>query len=472
MLLNGYGARPSPHDGEISLSSSTANTISRRGYEAATDALARYGRSADLGGANQFIRRALRTQLDLGDADIVLAPSGTDAALQARAMAGWILGRPVTSIMVGADESGSGMSQAASGRHFSTTTAAGATVARDAALVGFDGEAVTVALRDRVGRERPMAQVDADVDAAAAAAVRAGRGVAVYMIDHSKLGARGPSGDCIDALLAQFPGCIQLVVDACQGRLSAQRIAFYLDRGALVLLTGSKFIGGPPLSGAVLVPAWIAARLQARCQVSASLAAYTARSDWPSHWTAVRDQLPERANLGQALRWFAALAELQAYQAVPSLFRRIALAEFGAAVARAIDRFPELRLLPAPGWVGIDDDHEFAARTIFPFVVMREDGPLSLAQAKHLHHALNIDVADQVGASVGAAICHLGQPVALGDGSAALRVSADARLVSESWTGTLDGESGERLARRLDGIAVTFAKIRAVLPVLDRIPAP
>ncbi len=470
-FLNGYGARPFPHDGEISLSSSTANTISRRGYAAAAAANERFGRAAWLGAANEDIRRVLSAQLALGDTDIVLAPSGTDGALLALAIAGWSLGRPLTSIVLGSDESGSGIRPAVSGRHFAAATSAGAAVVRDTPLAGLEAEFVTVALRDGDGHERPMGEIDADVHAAAAAAIAAGRGVALYLMDHSKLGARGPGGACIDALHMEFPGCVQLVVDACQGRLSATRIGFYLDRGALVLITGSKFFGGPPLSGAVLVPPWIAARLQAGVRVPPALAAYAARSDWPRHWTGIREQLPERANRGQALRWFAALAEMQAYHAVPGLFRRLALAEFGAAFDRAVARYPELRPVPAPSWVGVETDQEFSARTIFPFVVTHDGRPLSLAEAKLLHHALNVDVAELTGAPIGAAICHLGQPVALPDGSTALRVSADARLVSESWTDGHDGEAGKRLAARLDGIAVAFDKIRALLPLLQRLGA-
>ncbi len=470
-LLDGYGVRTFPRDGQISLSSSTASAISRRGYAAAAAAFERFGRGEQPGAASEKIRRTLRAQLGLGDADIVLAPSGTDAVLQALFIARATLGRPLTSIVVGADESGSGVPRAAAGRHFSTATSAGIAVTQNTPLAGLDAEIVAVALRDRDGHERPMAEIDAETEAAVVAAAKAERGVALYLMDHSKLGTRGPSGACIDALHAQFPGCVQLVVDACQGRLSPGRIGFYLDRGALVLITGSKFVGGPPLSGAVLVPAWIAGQIETGGVVPPALAAYTARSDWPARWAAIRNQLPERVNFGQALRWFAALAEMRAYHAVPSLFRRLALAEFAAAFDRAIDRFPELRPLPAPAWFGVEADEEFSVRTIFPFVPTRDGRPLSLAQAKILHHALNIDVAGLTGAPIGAAICHIGQPVALADGSAALRISADARLASECWTGMLDSKAGERLAARLDGIAVVFAKIRALLPVLDRVAA-
>jgi hypothetical protein len=43
--------------------------------------------------------------------------------------------------------------------------------------------------------------------------------------------------------------------------------------------------------------------------------------------------------------------------------------------------------------------------------------------------------------------------------------------VSDSWTGSHDGASGKKLADRLRGIAIVFEKIRAVLPVLDRVAA-
>ncbi len=460
--LNPYGVRPSPHDGEISLSSSTANTISRRGYAAAAAAFERFGRDEQLCCANEEIRRTLQALLDVGDTDIVLAPSGTDSAMQALTVAHWSLGRPITSVVLGADESGSGIRHAAAGRHFGTATSAGAAVVRGAPIAGLAAEFVSVALRDRDGNERPMTVIDAEVQDAVAAALKADRGVALYVMDHSKLGARGPSGTCIDRLRAEFPDSVLLVVDACQARLSPARIRSYLDRGAVVLITGSKFIGGPPLSSAMLVPAPITARIRSDCRVPPALASYTARSDWPPRWGAVREQLPRRANLGQVLRWFAALEEIRAYYAVPGQFRRRALAEFGAAFYRIIAGYPELCPLPAPAWVGVEEDEEFSVRTIFPFVAIHDGRPLSLEQAKLLHKTLNINMTGLTDPKIGPVICHVGQPVALGDGSAALRVSAGARLVSDGWTDRRGGESGEQLA-------VVFEKARALIPVLNHL---
>jgi uncharacterized low-complexity protein len=101
---------------------------------------------------------------------------------------------------------------------------------------------------------------------------------------------------------------------------------------------------------------------------------------------------------------------------------------------------------------------------------------MPLVQARRLYQALNMDLAT-VGVGSGDAVaatpCHIGQPVALADGAGgtagALRISADARLVSESWAGA--GETGAmmRLSERIAGISTVFAKLRFLLSRPDRL---
>jgi hypothetical protein len=124
------------------------------------------------------------------------------------------------------------------------------------------------------------------------------------------------------------------------------------------------------------------------------------------------------------------------------------------------------------------DHGEFAARTIFPFTVMYAGRPLALAQARRLHHALNQDLSRSLSGSPGVAatLCHIGQPVpigeATGDATGALRISADARLISDSWVGTGELVPTGRLIRQLDQIATVFEKLRFLLPQLDRLDGP
>src|SRR6202035_6168835 len=99
-------------------------------------------------------------------------------------------------------------------------------------------------------------------------------------MDSSKFGWRAPSDQCLDEIAARWPGQVQIVVDACQMRLGRARLRKYLDRGFLVLITGSKFFTGPPLSGALLVPEALWGRVAQMADVPVGLAGYTARGDW------------------------------------------------------------------------------------------------------------------------------------------------------------------------------------------------
>jgi hypothetical protein len=471
--MNAYGTQPSPRPDETSLSSSTASTISPRGYAAARTIFMRLedarerGRFAPIfSDVADELRGAIRRSLDVPEAEVVLSPSGTDSALQAAFLAGGLLRRPVTTIVVAADESGNGVPAAASGRHFASAASSGRAVAKGEPISGLASAAVCVAARDAQGRARPLGEIDAEVAAAAEAAIHAGNGVVLHAMDHSKLGSAGPSLACLHEIRALSPGSVQVVVDACQARLSRARLAWYLDHGFLVVITGSKFFAGPPLSGALLIPDAARAAIGRIPGVPAGLADYSARDDWPACFALIRGQLPTRANVGQALRWRAAVEDIRAYFAVPELFRKVALAEFAAMAARQFARFPELQPLLAPASLGGHREHdEFAVRTIFPFAILRDGHALSFGEARMLHRALNIDAVTLGLADPAAApLCHIGQPVGIAEGTVgALRISADARLVSDSWGGTGDLLATGRLTGKLDQITTVFEKLRFLL---------
>jgi selenocysteine lyase/cysteine desulfurase len=474
--MNAYGTQPWPRPDEISLSSSTASTISPRGYAAARTVFERLENARERGRfAPAFadvadeLRGTIRRAFDLPDAEVVLSPSGTDGAMLALFLARGLLRRPVTSIVVGADESGSGVPAAAAGRHFAAAASGGRAVVPGAPIAGLACAVVRVAGRDAGGRPRRLADIDADVAAAAEDAIRAGNGVVLHAMDHSKLGGEGPSLACLREICALVPGAVQVVVDACQARVSRARLAWYLDQGFLVLITGSKFFAGPPLCGALLIPERLRAAVGRIAEVPAGLADYTARDDWPPCFGLIRAQLSTTANVGQMLRWRAAVAEIRAYFAVPELFRRVALAEFAAAAARHLARYHGLQPLLEPERCDVGEDNdEFAARTIFPFIVVRDGRPLSLADTRTLHQALNMDgSALDVTDPVAATPCHLGQPVPIEDGAGgmigALRISADARLVSDSWAGGGDLMATERLLDQLGRIGTALEKLRFLL---------
>jgi hypothetical protein len=483
--LNGYGCQPFPCPATLSFASSTATSISERAYdrariarEALIQSVIATGIDAAFDARVEAMRDELKTCLGLSRtmADVVFSPSGTDSQLQALLLARALLGPELTTVIVAADQTGSGTADTARGNHFSAATANGSRVRKGEPIAGLAHSVVSVALPllDEAGEFRAPAETDAQVLGAIEQSVANGASVLLQIMDSSKLGWRAPSRDCLDEIAARWPDQVQIVVDACQMRLGRPRLKEYLGRGYMVIVTGSKFFTGPPFSGALLVPAGLSNTLDAVTGIASGLREYTSRSDWPMQWRSLRSRFPIRANFGQWLRWEAALEEIRAYHDVPSEFRSRALKVFGKGVQRIIASSLSLGLLPPQQRPedGSVDDEELAQTTIFPFVIRHNGRVLPLDDCRKIYRALARDArrdasADERGHNpeIAAQVCLIGQPVALGE-SAALRICAGARLVTESWSSD-EAIARENLQRELGHVGAIVAKIEWLLAHID-----
>jgi hypothetical protein len=478
--LNGYGCRPFPCPDTLSFASSTATSISQRAYDRADiarDALMRaaitLGIDAAFDARVEAMRGELKACLGLSPtgAEVVFSPSGTDSQLQALFLARALLGPVMTTVIVAADQTGSGTAETARGNHFGAATSNGSRVRKGEPIAGLAHSVSSISLRllDQAGAFRPPAETDAEVLGAIERSVASGSKVLLQIMDSSKLGWRAPSDQCLDEILARWPDQVQIVVDACQMRLGRPRLRKYLDRGHMVLVTGSKFFTGPAFSGALLVPAGLSKALDAVTAAAQGLAEYSSRSDWPQRWRTLRSGFPIRQNFGLWLRWEAALEEIRAYHDVASEFRAAALARFGQGVARIIASSPSLDPLPPqPRPDGGADDEELAQTTIFPFVIRHHGRVLPLADCRQIHSALARDARNGVAADGGggdpeiaAKVCLVGQPVALGQ-VAALRICAGARLVTESWSSD-EGAARNHLQREIGRVGAVVGKIEWLL---------
>jgi hypothetical protein len=478
--LNEYGCQPFPCPDTLSFSSSTASSISQRAYDRARharDALMQsaiaVGIEAAFDARLEQMRDELKACLGLSraQADVVFSPSGTDSQLQALFLARALLGPALTTVVVAADQTGSGTVNTARGCHFSAETASGGRVRKGEPIEGLAHSVDSVALRlfDETGQARSQTASDSLVFGAVERSVASGSRVLLQVMDSSKFGWRAPSDQCLDEIATRWPGRVQIVVDACQMRLGRARLRKYLDRGYMVLITGSKFFTGPPFSGALLVPSALAGDLEAATDIASGLLEYNSRSDWPRNWPNLRSHFPIRSNFGQWLRWEAALEEIGAYYRVPDEFRLMALTTFGEGVERIIASSPSLRLLPPQQRSGdTGDDEELAQRTIFPFVIRHGSGVRSLDDCRALYRALAGDAASAASADPenAAKPCLIGQPVALGcderHPAAALRISASARLVSEAWSSDED-TARRNLQRGIDHVGTAVAKLEKLL---------
>jgi hypothetical protein len=473
---NSYGCTPFPRPALLDFGSSTASSISPQAYARVQAAQAQMWLDATLNDPidvfDDYVeeaRHTLRRHLGAAGAEVVFAPSGTDAQLQALFLVKALLGAPLTTIIVGADQTGSGTAHTAHGRHFSDCTALGTDVEKGAPIPGLCEQVRTVAIPfcDETGHLRSNAEMDAAVRRAVTQAIGRGEKVLLQVMDSSKLGWRGPSAACTDSIATAWPNKVRVVVDACQMRLGRPQLKEYLERDYFVLLTGSKFFTGPAFSGALLVPGSQADAIDNIVAAPRGLGSYTTRHDWPRRWHGLREALPAEANHGQWLRWEACLEEMNAYFAVPQAFRHGILKQFAARVPRMIGASRNLQLLNEQcGGADPQLSDEMRHRTIFSFVPHQGGQALPLERVASLYRAMGRDLSDLLPPSTPdpvrrtlACICQIGQPVALRHRpGAALRLCASARLVSGCWA---------RAASVPEALAPVLADVRAAIEKLD-----
>jgi hypothetical protein len=406
---NKYGVPAMPAPREVWLSSSTASAISPRGWAAAGVALGRLLSSA---ASPETLQDDIRAQLaalyGIPGCAVVLAGSGTETELLLVAIAAADGSRALTNILTAPQETGRGVPAAAAGSHFLSQTPFGGAVRLGERLPGWDALTLhveTIDIRKTCGTLRDPQRVDHDAYERTDRAVARGDRVVLHVLDSSKTGRSGVSRSAAQLITETFGDEVLIVVDACQLRCSAQTIRDDLAGGRAVMITGSKFAGGPSFSGALLLPPAMARRAAKASPFVQGLGGYSSASDWPG--ALGLSPGAGLANLGLGLRWTAALAEIQAYDRADGALKAWFRDAFDAAVTKAVDARPWLRRL--------DEGHAGDHGNLIP--VFDEAGGI-----KALHDALRQPYPDGA--------FHLGQPVTVG-AEEALRICSSMPMISD-----------------------------------------
>jgi hypothetical protein len=450
--LTRYGCTYRPDPELLAFGSSTASCISVAAFAAADALRNRLVQGVRSGVEQQSIYRVelerIRreflslSRLDgLSGLECIFSASGTDLHLLA---ALWIRSAqetPSVIIMVDSSETGSGVSSALQGRHFGTCAIFGTPVQPETALVATANTPtiINIGLRDISGNLRSLDEIDAEMATAAEQAVRAGCRVLLIPIDVSKTGIMAPSPVGVMALHQRYRDRLDVLVDACQFRLSNATLRVYLELGYMVALTGSKFLSGPTFSAMLLLPSAVAARLSS-CPAPRELAVYSSRAEWPAGWAAAR-YLNGAHNFGLLLRLEAALEEFRRFCAVPEAQAIGFIDRFSAAIHSHTEHWGDLLWLqPAPlqRTPMLNVDSWDTRQTIFPFLLFHGGGgekraPLSREETAEIYRQVRLK---QTGSLLATARCELGQPVACGVINAtpvsALRLCLSARLLVEA----------------------------------------
>jgi sphinganine-1-phosphate aldolase len=491
--LNNYGCSPRPRPWAVTFASSTASSISDLAFVRAENARLDMMAQAWQGDLHKAFSQSLadiRKELaefwiGARDYKAIITNSGTDAELIALHIALCGGEQPLRNILVASEETGSGVRLAAQGRYFASQDIDGNQLQKGSPVDGIRQERISLEsfpARSTGASMLPTRILDDQVEEAVNRAIASGARVLLHLVDSSKTGISVPSLSCLDQLLAVHGPRLDVVVDACQLRLSRFHMSEYLRRGCMVVITGSKFYTGPPFSGAMLVPAKYYDRIKRAGSLPAGLGRFSSRYEWPRSWTAAQS-LPPRRNLGLMLRWKAALWELRAFHAVSPSDRFSILSSFGWEVLAAILRNPDLRLVSfpvPPRPAGRDLVVWDRLPTIFTFApLLRSPGggvrPLTPEEARQVYHWLNTDISAMLPPgtadaeiSLAAQRFHIGQPVEMmgrqGEKMMALRLSAGARLVSGvAYDPALGPAAPQRLEAETRDALAALKKISLIL---------
>lgn len=437
-----YGASPFPRSTR-GYGSSTANDISLSAFQH-LERLVSERRAGGLMDQKAYTEslEALRHRLKAAwglrpSTDVVFAPSGTDLEFVALAITAALSGKPVTNILLGQEEVGSGCILSAAGRYFADETGVCAATPKGAPIGGLaDTSIINIPVRNADCSPADSSAVAAQIDRLAKDARAQGRHVLVHAVHGSKTGLVLPAMGEIDALRASHGDHLTFVVDACQARIEGTEIAPYLARDAIVLLTGSKFMGGPPFSGFALVPA----SLTPARPLADGLATIFRRGEWPIEWDVCRD-LPRTANPGLLLRLEAALFELERFGQVGRIARNRVIARFRASVQTLAGRLGAGIVYPSLAGEGL---HEATLATLD---ISTAPGRPDLAVAQRWHRVL------------AARGLRLGQPVKClrredGGWAGTLRISLSMPLIT-----SLAQLSDDQLAHRFEGDMAQIADV-------------
>ena len=485
-LLNKYGCRPFPRPSAFTFASSTATSVSNYAFDKAEKArtiLINRSLSNTIENAtheySELLKSNLRSALSINnDCEIIFSPSGTDSSLQIAAMAQIISSKEITHVLVGSEETGSGVPAALKGLHFEKTTALGIPITKGDKIDGFRNvEVAEIPFRDENGSLKSSLQIDQEVFDAVFKASKTGRYVVLHAMDQSKLGYQSPSDALIEKINAIENLSMQIIVDGAQLRLDVEDINNYLNKGYILMITGSKYFTGPPYAGALIVPKNVGDAIESvNAILPEGLTQYYNRYDWPAEWTCSK-QLSNGFNYGTYMRWNAAIVEMKRYFETPILYRNLGIEMFCNFVEESILESPILEQLFEEHSSSLTyNSDEFGLRTIrtiFPFFIKKDNKVLGVDDVKKLYLLLNSNISDSFkDASIettrlAAQKCHIGQAVTvkhkLNKQSAILRISLGARVISDSWKDRDVSMFFRNIEEQMSQIATIIRKIELIV---------
>lgn len=403
---NRYFTNPVDSRDVFNRGSCTAGMLNDRSRQVAREFLERYDtlNYASLVEEQSFRLKNLLSSVHKDPFDVFFGPSGTDLAYLPTLFQRLLHpDKPIIQLISCPEELGSGSMDVAAARLFGRQNQFGQPLDQGAPIDPNAAEPTVVELdaRDPNGkvldrRDKIVRLIEDNPNAA----------IVGSLVFGSKSGIK----DDLD-VIDDYGDHMMWIVDLCQFRVDPTLIHDLLDRGAMVMLTGSKFFQTPPFCGALLVPRQVTERLRSAQPKSdgspvAPFGKIFSAHDIPWALDNVRQHLPEVENRGLRLRWQIALDEMESYAQWPFEVSNELMDDWNAHLTDVIDRHPNFRVMP--------DQHKTNDSIISTQV---------LANGRELSHDELLDLYERVltteheGLSDGARRVFFGQPVRYGQRS-------------------------------------------------------
>lgn len=337
---NKYHLNPSEFEHLFQRGSCTANVLNQRSFSVSKAFLGKY---EELNYENLLENQANRlrnlVQNEFNDPfDVFFAPSGSDLVYYPNIFQMMLNpGKRLLNIVSCPEELGSGSKFASETKFYANLNQFGEPIVKGELVdPEHTSEVVYLDARDENGNilersESIRKVIDENPDAALV-------GSLVY-------GSKSGIKDDLNVIEANSE--VMWVVDLCQFRVDHKLIHDLLAKGALVMLTGSKFFQAPPFCAAMLVPRqWSEKLKHADASVVKPYGKLFSAYDVPWFMHNMREQLPAKENKALRLRMDIALDEMEAYSYWSQGQTDDMIQRWAMAVMARLEESPYFTLMP------------------------------------------------------------------------------------------------------------------------------
>jgi hypothetical protein len=395
---NKYHLNPIKFDGLFQRGSCTCGTLTPFGYEVSMNFLASYTEEKYneilLDQTTRLHNLLNNTELEF---DVYYGPSGSDMMYLPLLFQAMLKpGRPIINIVSCPEELGSGSKLAAEFAYYSEWNQFGDRIPM--------GESISNEIQSKVhylaAREESGHIADRNQAIRKIIEQNPGEPIVGNLVFGSKSGIKDDL-----QIIDEFPEIIW-VVDMCQFRTDRKLIYDLINKGVMIMVTGSKFYQAPPFCGALLVPSKWTILLK---EVSGKPAQFFKRIftafDFPESLTNVRENLESFKNKGLRLRWEVALREMEAYLTFPQEESNALIRRWNQVVTGRLAQSDTFQLMP---------NMELTNDSIVSFMVLVNGSALNNVELKKLFDFLVLNEHEGLD---GFNRVFLGQPVQYGEKS-------------------------------------------------------